>query len=100
MIMGVVVSQVSDDAVNQKIEEAFDTDDSFKKKMEEEKAAIEKLQNEIIEIKENPSEKLTLRKKMSLRRKLRHWKRGKIAFWLKTRSRAKWWPTSKKRKRR
>ena len=36
MIMGVVVSQVSDDAVNQKIEEAFETDDGFKEKMEEE----------------------------------------------------------------
>ena len=63
MIMGVVVSQVSDDAVNQKIEEAFETDDGFKEKMEEEKAAIEKLQNEINEIKKNPSRKIDPKKK-------------------------------------
>ena len=53
MIMGVVVSQVSDDAVNQKIEEAFETDDGFKEKMEEEKAAIEKLQNEITKLRKS-----------------------------------------------
>ena len=68
--MGVVVSQVSDDAVNQKIEEAFDTDDSFKEKMEEEKAAIEKLQNEIIEIKENPSRKIDPEKKDELKEEI------------------------------
>ena len=63
MIMGVVVSQVSDDAVNQKIEEAFESDDGFKQKMEEEKAAIEKLKMEIEEIRANPAKKLDPKKK-------------------------------------
>ena len=70
MIMGVVVSQVSDDAVNQKIEEAFETDDGFKEKMEEEKAAIEKLRNEINEIKKNPSRKIDPEKKDKLKEEI------------------------------
>lgn len=67
MIMGVVVSQVSDDAVNQKIEEAFESDDGFKKKMEEEKAAIEKIEKEIMEIKKNPAKKIDPKKKDKLK---------------------------------
>lgn len=67
MIMGVVVSQVSDDAVNQKIEEAFESDDGFKQKMEEEKAAIEKLKMEIEEIRSNPAKKLDPKKKEKLK---------------------------------
>jgi hypothetical protein len=67
MIMGVVVSQVSDDAVNQKIEEAFESDDGFKKKMEEEKAAIEKIEKEIMEIRKNPAKKIDPKKKDKLK---------------------------------
>jgi hypothetical protein len=67
MIMGVVVSQVSDDAVNQKIEEAFESDDGFKKKMEEEKAAIEKIEKEIMDIKKNPAKKIDPKKKDKLK---------------------------------
>lgn len=70
MIMGVVVSQVSDDAVNQKIEEAFESDESFNDKMEEEKAAIEKLKNEINEIRSNPAKKIDPKKKDKLREQI------------------------------
>lgn len=67
MIMGVVVSQVSDDAVNQKIEEAFDQDDSFQEKMADEKAAIEKIKNEIKAIRANPAKKIDPKKKDKLK---------------------------------
>jgi uncharacterized phage infection (PIP) family protein YhgE len=70
MILGVVVSQVSDDAVNQKIEEAFESDESFNDKMEEEKAAIEKLKNEINEIRSNPAKKIDPKKKDKLREQI------------------------------
>jgi len=70
MIMGVVVSQVSDDAVNQKIEEAFESDESFNDKMEEEKAAIEKLKTEINEIRSNPAKKIDPKKKDKLREQI------------------------------
>ena len=70
MIMGVVVSQVSDDAVNQKIEEAFESGESFNEKMEEEKAAIEKLKNEINEIRSNPAKKIDPKKKDKLREQI------------------------------
>ena len=66
MIMGVVVSQVSDDAVNQKREEALESDDGFTKKMAEEKAAIEKIKKEIMEIRVNLSKKIDPKKKDKL----------------------------------
>lgn len=67
MIMGVVVSQVSDDAVNAKIEEAFEEDEGFQEKMDEQKASIEKLKIEIKDIRANPGKKIDPKKKEKLR---------------------------------
>ena len=67
MIMGVVVSQVSDDAVNAKIEEAFEEDEGFQEKMDEQKTSIEKLKNEIKDILANPGKKIDPKKKEKLR---------------------------------
>ena len=67
--------------------------------MEEEKAAIEKLQNEITKLRKS-FRKIDPKKKDKLKEEIAALEKRKIAFWLKTRSRAKWWPTSKKRKRR
>jgi hypothetical protein len=66
MITAVVIAQIDPEAVNEKIETALEEDEEFQKKMDEQKAIIEKIRNEIKSIRANPTKKIDPAKKEKL----------------------------------
>ena len=57
MITAIVIAQIDPEAVNEKIETALEEDEEFQKKMDEQKAIIQKIRNEIKSIRANPTKK-------------------------------------------
>lgn len=66
MITAIVIAQIDPEAVNEKIEIALEDDEEFQKKMDEQKAIIEKIRNEIKSIRANPTKKIDPAKKEKL----------------------------------
>ena len=66
MITAIVIAQIDPEAVNEKIETALEDDEEFQKKMDEQKAILEKIRNEIKSIRANPTKKIDPAKKEKL----------------------------------
>ena len=58
MITAIVIAQIDPEAVNEKIETALEDDEEFQNKIIEKKEEIEKLRQEIGEIRNNPLKKI------------------------------------------
>ena len=70
MITAIVIAQIDPEAVNDKIETALEEDDEFQNKIAEKKKELQKLKNEIKEIKENPRQKIDPKQKDRLKKEI------------------------------
>jgi myosin heavy subunit len=70
MITAIVIAQIDPDAVNEKIETALEDDEEFQIQIKEKKEEIEKLRQEIGEIRNNPLKKIDPQKKELLKKEL------------------------------
>jgi uncharacterized protein YcbK (DUF882 family) len=70
MITAIVIAQIDPEAVNEKIETALEDDEEFQNQIKEKKEEIEKLRQEIGEIRNNPLKKIDPQKKELLKKEL------------------------------
>ena len=70
MITAIVIAQIDPEAVNEKIETALEDDEEFQNQIKEKKEEIEKLRQQIGEIRNNPLKKIDPQKKELLKKEL------------------------------
>ena len=70
MITAIVIAQIDPEAVNEKIETALEEDDEFQNKIAEKKKEIQKLKEELKDIKENPRQKIDPKLKDRLKKEI------------------------------
>ena len=70
MITAIVIAQIDPEAVNEKIETALEEDDEFQNKIAEKKKEIQKLKDELKDIKENPRQKIDPKLKDRLKKEI------------------------------
>ncbi|MEJ6622401.1 MAG: hypothetical protein QNL93_10670 [Opitutae bacterium] len=70
MITAIVIAQIDPEAVNEKIETALEDDEEFQKKINQKKEELQRLRQEIEEIKSNPQKKIDPQKKELLKQEI------------------------------